>query len=89
MYTQVSKAVFQQKGQSFDNSKRLKVNDARVKVGYGAANILCVLSSCYYFAPSDSPNYWIGCPIESSGGIAKRRLFPVTSSDTDNSVIPV
>lgn len=29
---EVSKAVFEQKGQSFDNSKRLRVNDARVKV---------------------------------------------------------
>ncbi len=29
----MTKAVFEQKGQSFDNSKRLKVNDARVKVG--------------------------------------------------------
>lgn len=29
---QVSKAQFQQKGESFDNSKRLKINDSRVKV---------------------------------------------------------
>lgn len=29
---QVSKAEFKQKGESFDDSKRLKVNDARVKV---------------------------------------------------------
>lgn len=28
----VSRAVFQQKGDSFDTSKRLKVTDARVKV---------------------------------------------------------
>ncbi|CAM9706513.1 unnamed protein product [Ectocarpus sp. 4 AP-2014] len=34
---EVSKAVFQQKGQSFDNTKRLKVNDARVKVARAAA----------------------------------------------------
>ncbi|CAM9179509.1 unnamed protein product, partial [Hapterophycus canaliculatus] len=34
---EVSKAVFEQKGQSFDNSKRLKVNDARVKVARAAA----------------------------------------------------
>ena len=31
---QVLKAVFEQKGQSFDNSKRLRVNDARVKVNF-------------------------------------------------------
>lgn len=29
---QVSKAVFEQKGENFDNSKRLRVTDARVKV---------------------------------------------------------
>eukprot|EP00904_Undaria_pinnatifida_P008751 jgi/Undpi1/5005/HiC_scaffold_19.g08357.m1 len=34
---EVSKAVFEQKGQSFDNSKRLRVNDARVKVARAAA----------------------------------------------------
>ncbi|CAM9668900.1 unnamed protein product, partial [Discosporangium mesarthrocarpum] len=33
---QVQKAVFQQKGESFDNSKRLRVNDARVKVARAA-----------------------------------------------------
>ncbi|CAN0408461.1 unnamed protein product [Pylaiella littoralis] len=34
---EVSKAVFEQKGQNFDESKRLKVNDARVKVARAAA----------------------------------------------------
>eukprot|EP00752_Nemacystus_decipiens_P005959 g5381.t1 len=33
---EVTKAEFKQKGESFDNSKRLKVNDARVKVARAA-----------------------------------------------------
>ena len=37
--SQVLKAVFEQKGQSFDNSKRLRVNDARVKVNMSQYNV--------------------------------------------------
>lgn len=70
---QVSKAEFKQKGESFDNSKRLKVNDARVKVRHTGDETARAPMYCpRTLAPSSGATLSIDCRFTTKSHVVPR-----------------